>query len=78
MYDTVKGSDWLGMLLVNLDTSIISHFMFGLGLGFLQETVACVDYRDLFHFCCITQCALAGRQCGFMTTFTSIYLSVVF
>jgi hypothetical protein len=35
MYDTVKGSDWLGMLLVNLDPSIISHFLFGLGLGFL-------------------------------------------
>lgn len=78
MYDTVKGSDWLGMLLVNLDLSIISHFLFGLGLGFLQETVACVDYRGLFHFCCITQRALAGRQTDTLWFYDYIYIYISF
>lgn len=40
MYDTVKGSDWLGMLLVKHDTSVV---FISWGWGVIQETLAFMD-----------------------------------
>lgn len=78
MYDTVKGSDWLGMLLVKHDTSVV--FISCWGWGVRQETLAfmdCILTVQGFHRHLLFLHPTVHMQtdkhtlCGFISTFYS-------